>query len=109
MGFGVVDPRADHVGGQQIRRELQPGKCAVQRLRERLDCERLGQAGHPFEQHVAVGNHRQKQTFDQFLLTGDDPPHFGFDELKRHCLKTHLFLQFLNVFLFHNRIPPQRI
>ena len=39
-------------------------KLRVDRVGERLDGERLGQAGHAFEQHVAVGEQADQQPLD---------------------------------------------
>ena len=109
MGVGVVDPRADDVGREQVGGELQPGERAVQRLCQRLYRQGLGQPRHTLEQHVAVGNQGQQQSVDQFLLAGDDPPHFGLDELERRRLDPNLFLKKLNVFLFHDGTSSKKI
>ena len=45
-------------------------------LRERLDGERLGQAGHAFEQHVAIGQQADEQAIDEILLPDDDARDF---------------------------------
>ena len=39
---------------------------------ERLDGERLGQAGHAFEQDVAVGQQADDEPLDQIALADDD-------------------------------------
>ena len=54
-GLGVVDLRARHVCRQHVRRELDTREIHVQRLGQRLDGEGLGDARHPLQQHVAVG------------------------------------------------------
>ena len=43
----VVDDGADDVGGQQVGRELNALELHLQRVGQRLDRQRLGQAGHP--------------------------------------------------------------
>ncbi len=51
----VINERPDQVGRQQIGRELNAVELAMNRRRECLDGGGLGQAGHPFEQHVPPG------------------------------------------------------
>ena len=46
----VEDHGADHVGGQQVGRELDAGERGVDDLGERAHGERLGQPGHALEQ-----------------------------------------------------------
>ena len=46
-------------------------------LRQRLDRERLGQPGHAFEQHVAIGQQPDQQALDQVGLAHDHLAHFG--------------------------------
>ena len=46
---------ADDVGRHQVGRELDAVELEVDRLRERLDQQRLGEAGHAAQQHVAAG------------------------------------------------------
>jgi hypothetical protein len=72
---GVVDHRADDVGRQHVGRELQALEAERDAARQGLEGERLGEAGHAFEQHVAVGEQRNQQTVDQRLLTDDDTRH----------------------------------
>ena len=43
---------------------------------ERLDRQRLGQAGHAFEQDVAVGEQPDEQAVDQMLLADNHASHF---------------------------------
>ena len=50
-------------------------KLRLTRSGERLERERLGQAGHAFEQDVAVGDQRNEQAVDQMLLADDDASH----------------------------------
>ena len=72
-GRRIVDLRADHVGGQQVRRELDALERRVDRLGERSHRERLGQPGHALEQHVAAGEQADQQPVDHVVLA-DDPP-----------------------------------
>ena len=52
---GLVDAGADDVGGHEVGRELQAGERAADRAGQRLDGERLRDAGHTLEQAVAAG------------------------------------------------------
>ena len=51
---------------------------------------------------MAVGDQCEQQPVDQLLLPGDDPPHLGFDQLKRNRLLADQFLKLLNILLFHD-------
>ena len=57
-GARVVDLRADQIGGQQVRRELDAGKAGLNGLSHRLDQQRFSQTGHPFQQDMAIGQQR---------------------------------------------------
>ena len=50
----IEDARADQVGRHQVGRELDALEGAAQRLRERLDGQRLGQPGDALDQQVAL-------------------------------------------------------
>ena len=67
----IVDQRADDVGGQQVRRELDAIESRIQTARQRDDRERLGQAGHAFDQDVIAGDQRGQQPFQQRALSND--------------------------------------
>ena len=66
--------RAGHVAGHQVGRELDALERQMQRLRERTDQQRLGQAGHAFEQGMAAGENGDQHLLDHFVLADD---HFG--------------------------------
>ena len=69
----IVDLRADHVGRQQIGRELNAMERRVDRLGERADGQRLRQPGHALEQHVSAGEKTDEQPVDHVVLTDDAP------------------------------------
>ncbi len=71
----VVNHRAHDVGGQHVRRELKTLEVEVDGAGQRFERERLGQAGHAFEQDVAVGDERNEQAVDQMLLADNHAPH----------------------------------
>ena len=54
----VVDARAEDVGRQHIGRQLDALELRRDRLRQRRGGQRLGDAGHAFEQHVAAARAR---------------------------------------------------
>jgi len=54
-GVHVVDDRAGDIGRQQIGRELDALERRVERLRQGLDQQRLGEPRHAFDQAVAAG------------------------------------------------------
>ncbi len=58
----VVDHGPDDVGGQHVGRELQPLEMQRDAAGQRLQRQGFGQAGHAFQQHVAVGQQRDQQT-----------------------------------------------
>ena len=78
----IVDLRADDVGGQHVRGELQSGEAHVNGGRQGFDREGLGQSRDPFEQDMAVGQQPYDEPLDQVFLTDDDL--VDFVEQRRH-------------------------
>jgi hypothetical protein len=72
----IVNLRADDVGGQHVRRELQAREFHVDAGGQRFHGEGFGQAGHAFEQHVAVGQQADDQPLGQIILADDDLAEF---------------------------------
>ena len=68
----IVNQRADQIGGQQVRRELQPLKTGLDGGRQRFDGQRFGQAGNAFEQDVAVGEQAEQEPIDEIFLADHD-------------------------------------
>ena len=64
--LGAGDVRRHEVG-----RELHAVERQVQRLRQRLDEQRLGEARHADQQHVAAGENRGDQVVDDIELADD--------------------------------------
>ena len=56
----VVDHRADDVGGQHVRRELEAAEAQTYGAGERLERKRLGETGHAFEKDVAVADQARR-------------------------------------------------
>ena len=74
--FGAGD-----VGRHQVGRELDPLERQVEDLRDRLDQQRLGQAGHAGDQAVAAGEERHQHLVDDLVLADDDLADLGEDPL----------------------------
>ena len=66
--------RAGDVGRHQVGRELDPPERQRQRIGQRLDEQRLGQAGDTDEQAVPAREQRHQQMIDDLLLTHDGLP-----------------------------------
>ena len=64
----VVDERAGHVGGQQVRGELQSAEAEPERLGERPRCQRLAQAGEVLHQDVPAGQDRREHQRQRLSL-----------------------------------------
>ncbi len=75
--LGIVDLGADDVGRQHVGGELDREKRTRRALGEGFDRQGLGQAGHAFEQDMAVGEQPDDQPFDQVALADDDFTHFA--------------------------------
>nr|GEX69762.1 hypothetical protein [Tanacetum cinerariifolium] len=70
-GFGAVDFGAGDVGGQQVGGELDAVELGFDAFGQLFDRLGLGQTGCAFDQHVAVGQQRDQQALNQFLLPED--------------------------------------
>ena len=70
--FRAVDQGADQVGGQQVGRELDALEARLDAGAQGLDGQGLGEAGHAFEQHVAVGEQADEQAVHEVFLADDD-------------------------------------
>ena len=71
----VVDAGADEVGGHEVGRELDALELPADGIGERLDRQRLGETGHALDEHVAAGEERDGQPFEQLVLPDDDLLH----------------------------------
>jgi hypothetical protein len=61
----IEDARADEVGRNQVGRELDALEGAAQGLGQRLHGQRLGQPRNPFDEQVALGQHRHHHPFEK--------------------------------------------
>jgi hypothetical protein len=68
------DLRARDVRGHEVRGELDAAELEVERLGQRLHEEGLGEPRHAHEQGVAVGEERDEQLLDDFVLAHDALP-----------------------------------
>jgi hypothetical protein len=82
-GLLVVDARADQIGGHEVGRELDAAERAVDRARQRLDRQRLGEPWHTFDQKVTVGEDRDQHALQKVILADDDLLHFIENALHR--------------------------
>ena len=73
----LVDPGADDVGGHQVGGELDPGEVTADDGGEAAHRQRLGYAGHTFEQDVTLGEQGDHQLLDHVLLPDDHPLNLG--------------------------------
>jgi hypothetical protein len=72
----IVNLRADDVGGQHVRRELQAGKLDVMAGGQDLTERVLARPGTPSSKDVAVGQQADDQPLDQIILADDDLAEF---------------------------------
>ena len=70
---------AGDVGRHQVGRELNPLEREIEDLRERLDQQCLGQAGHAGDQAMAAGEHRHQDLIDHLVLADDHLADLGED------------------------------
>ena len=66
--FLVVHGVAGHVGGHQVRSELDAIEVQLQYSPEAAHQQRLAQAGHAFNKNVAAGNQCDQHFTDDLLL-----------------------------------------
>ena len=64
--------RADEVGRHEVGGELDAAEAAAEDGGERAHGQRLGEAGHALEQHVAAGEQRDEQALEHRVLADDD-------------------------------------
>jgi hypothetical protein len=70
---------AAHVARHQVGRELDALELAAEHAAERAHQQRLAEAGRPFEEHVAAGEHRQQRVLDDLLLPDERAAHLVAD------------------------------
>ena len=83
-GLLVVDPRPDEVGGHEVGRELDPLEVAADRLGQRLDRHRLGEARDALHEEVAAGEQGDDHPLEQVVLADDDLLDLVQQPLHRH-------------------------
>ena len=76
---------AGDVARHQVGRELHAREREVERLRHGLHEQRLGEAGHADEQHVAAGEERGDEIVDGLLLADDAAADLGDERRPRRC------------------------
>ena len=71
---GLLDEQggAGHVGGHQVRGELDAAEAEIGGLGEGPHQAGLAEPGSPFDQYVAASQRRHQQILDHLLLPQDD-------------------------------------
>ena len=72
LGALVEDLAAGDVAGQQVGRALHAHEAQAERGGQGAHQQRLGDAGHVVEQHVAFGEQRDEQQTHLLVLADDD-------------------------------------
>ena len=73
----VEDRRAGDVRGHQVGRELNAAELAAQHAAQRAHEQRLAQARHAFDQHVAAGEQGHQRAQHQLVLADVDLADLG--------------------------------
>ena len=69
----LVEPaQAGHIGGQQVRGELDAAEGAAQRSCQRARQGGFAGAGHIFQQNMSLAQHGRQQQLDHFIFADDD-------------------------------------
>ncbi len=76
-GPRVVDQRTGHVAGHQVRGELDPLGVQVERGGQGAHEQRLRDAGHALQEHVAAAEQRHHDPADHRVLADDGLAHLG--------------------------------
>ena len=79
VALQVEDVGAGDVGGHQIGRELDALELAAETRRERAREQRLGEAGHAFDERVLVAEDHDQRIADGVFLADDDLADAGGD------------------------------
>ena len=69
----AVDARPDEVGGDEVRRELDPRERPAEHACGGLDGQRLRQAGDALEQQVALREQADEHALEHVVLPRDHP------------------------------------
>jgi len=72
----VVDHCTDNVGGEQVGCELDAAELGVDSLGQGFNSQCLSEAGHAFQQDVAVGEQTDEQAVEHLMLTDDHSSNF---------------------------------
>ncbi len=79
--------------GQQVGRELDAMEGGLDGGGQGADAHGFGQAGHAFEQDVAVGQQPDQQPVHQLLLADDDPANLRAQPANPTGGRLHLLVQ----------------
>jgi len=62
----------EYIGRHQVRRELDAAETGIHAARDEFSGKRLCHTGHPFNEHVTIGQQCGDDEFHHFVLTNDD-------------------------------------
>src|SRR5690554_1094556 len=82
----IVDHRADHIGGEEIRRELNAAKIGLDRLRERIHHQGFGEARHALDEDMASDQKADEDPLDHLVLADNGALHFFADSVEEGAL-----------------------
>ncbi len=77
FGSRAQNRGAQNVGGHQVRRGLHALESEAQQTAQRFDDQRLGDAGHAFEQRMTLAEDGDHHLLDRSRLAGDHAPQLG--------------------------------
>ena len=72
------DPGSDQIRGHQVGRKLDPLKVEVKSAGEGTHQQGLAEAGNPFKEDMATGDHCDHRVLDDLVLADDYLLDFGF-------------------------------
>lgn len=98
----IVNLRADQVGREQVRGELETGEFNVDGGGQGLDREGLGQTRHTFQQNVPIAEKADDEAFDQVILANNHFADLAEERAHKSSRLLHLFINCANACI-HNQ------
>ena len=93
----AIDLRTDHVGREQIGRELNAAELRIYQSSQRLDGKGLCKTGHTFKQHMAVAEKSNQQRVYQMLLAHYALIHTLADQIQEVAFGSDYIIEFADV------------
>jgi hypothetical protein len=94
--LGIIDLGTNQVGGQQVGRKLNAGEIGLNCLSHSFHQQSLGQAGHTFQQNMAIGQKRDQNALNQRFLADHYLVDFGQKVLQKDGLAANLLIELSN-------------